>query len=171
MVDPPGLAPVWAQLMREVRGPKIFPLPPSRSKSGGTKQVASPTRRDHKLATRKKNAPTGQDEHDTPAKTGPTKVEAGKQLMAWASKARDCMEHFQITASYAGLSHRLLKFYTKLSETAKSVGTTDWTYGYILVVRIHFASLQGKVCRRHSAQSAASGPRCRGQSMTCYDML
>ncbi len=168
MVDPPNhSAAEWAELMHAFRFKHIEPFlfPPAK------KKVASPdtaNRRARKQATRRKNA--------TPTPKGPTKTEACKNVTAWISAARTRLAPFVDANAYAGLSNRLRKFYEELLGTAESLGkeagkegTYDWKYGYILVVGAPFRSVhvKTKVGQRRTAQSAAFGPRCRGQLMTC----
>lgn len=70
------------------------------------------------------------------------RCEANKQLTAWCRKTRDHFGPFGQT-TYAGLSHRLLKFYQELQDIAENIATATsrrvWQYGYILIVRTNFA--------------------------------
>lgn len=142
MVDLPDcLAPEWAEVMKAFRGGRAerFLLPPGEKKVA-TPKVASPNRRARKRATRVKNAAP------KPAE-GPNKTEARKNIVAWASAAVQRLKPFEDANTYAGLSHRLRKFYEELFNTAESVGKEvgkevgkyEWKYGYILAVRVHFA--------------------------------
>lgn len=72
----------------------------------------------------------------------PAQKDARAALLKWASDTRTRLEDFKHNGGYAGLSHRLSKFYSELKDTANSVCPTDWRYGYILLVCTHEVDLE-----------------------------
>ena len=58
-------------------------------------------------------------------------------LTAWCAETRNHLDQFRF--NYAGLSHRLLKFYTELKTSAEMLNKLNWRYGFI-----HIVSMGGK---------------------------
>ena len=119
MLDPPGCAAdVWLQIYQLV----------GRSRTGGFYLIAVGGAGD----LERNGVLTGKG----------VRYEASRKLTGWFQATRKHLDPFK--KAYAGLSHRLLKFYTELKDIAEKIATVTvervWKYGYILIVRTHLAS-------------------------------
>jgi hypothetical protein len=76
------------------------------------------------------------------------RYKAGRELTSWVRETRNYLGRFDTSgshsATYAGLSQRLRKFYHELRETAMLVGQNGWRYGFLFIVSTSFASSQEK---------------------------